>query len=201
MRRLLISIVNDPQIYARFLNTVSLLEYMGARKILKSQRQEVLTEKLLDHAAEEIRHAQVLKRAAKKLAPKICDTYAPESLLCGQQAQAYFQTVDHAAADTLGITNPSHAYLYTTWLIEVRALKFYTAWEDILRQIGQRSVFRGILKEEEKHLQEILQWLQVIDNHEHHMALLQGIEEAAFAQLLQAWTSELNATAQTLLMS
>ncbi len=197
MKSLLISIMNDPQTYARFLNTLSLLEYMGARKILKSQRQDVLSEKLLSHAAEEIRHAQVLKRAAKKIAPKICDTYAPESLLCGKAAQAYFQTVDHAAVEKLGITNPSHAYLYTTWLIEIRALKFYTAWEEVFQQTGQPSVFRGILKEEEKHLQEILQWLQAIDGHEHHMTLLQQIEESAFNQLLQTWASEVYVTADT----
>ena len=46
------AIVADPALHARWLNTFSYLEYVGFRKIVKSQRAEVLTAAILGHACE-----------------------------------------------------------------------------------------------------------------------------------------------------
>lgn len=57
----LTALVKQPTLHARFLNTLSLLEFIGARKIMKSQEEDSVTPAVLAHATEEIRHAQVLK--------------------------------------------------------------------------------------------------------------------------------------------
>jgi hypothetical protein len=44
------AVVADPALHARWLNTFSYLEYVGFRKIVKSQRAEVLTAAILGHA-------------------------------------------------------------------------------------------------------------------------------------------------------
>ena len=51
------AVVADRALHARWLNTFSYLEYVGFRKIVKSQRAEGLTAAILGHACEEARHA------------------------------------------------------------------------------------------------------------------------------------------------
>jgi len=61
---LLPEILEKPSIHARMVNTFSMLEYIGTRKILKSQDAPSMTLSLLAHIQEEIRHAQMLKKLA-----------------------------------------------------------------------------------------------------------------------------------------
>lgn len=186
MKNILIKLIQSPENYARFLNTLSLLEYIGARKIIKSQHQDQLNEKILAHMSEEIRHAEVLKRAALKIAPQVCQTYAPEALICGREAWQYFQAIDQAAARELDEKNSWNCYLYTTWLIETRAINFYTLFEEVLQQQGKPSVFRGILVEEHRHLDEIATSLQNIPGHDAKLARLKVIEELEFKNWINA---------------
>ncbi len=189
MQSLLEHIVATPSVHARFLNTLSLLEYVGARKILKSQPYACLDHRVLAHAAEEIRHAQLLKRAAMKLAPD-CATYDPAALICGKEAFNYFQTVDHAASQILNEHDPRHCYLYSTYLVEIRALEFYMLFDKVMRTLGKPSVFRGILAEEQRHLQEINDWLSNIDNHQQKLDQLMQIENTAFEVFMHAVADE-----------
>jgi rubrerythrin len=190
MKQLLLKIISDQQIYARFLNTLSLLEYIGARKILKSQPQESIDATVLAHVTEELRHAQVLKRIALKKAPDVCQTYQPEALFCGQEAVRYFQNLDHAVEEILGEENRWHAYLLTTMLIEQRATAFYKAFEAVLSEMGD-TVFRGILIEEEKHLHDVADLLAKVPGGNEKVAALKAMEEREFAQLMQAFESRL----------
>lgn len=149
-------IVNSPVNYAKFLNTLSLLEYIGARKILKSQSQQTIHESILSHAAEELRHAKILKKAAMNSAPDICSTYQEHELLCSKHAIAYFQTIDRSVHLYLNNDDFFQAYLITTYLIEQRAISLYRLLETVLNQINKTSPFRGILAEENQHLNEII---------------------------------------------
>ena len=63
-------IAEVPALHARFLNTVAMLEYIGARKIMKSQRADMFDMELLSHVSEETRHAWLVKRMAIKLDPE-----------------------------------------------------------------------------------------------------------------------------------
>ncbi len=185
MQQLLKKIINVPDKYARFLNTLSLLEYIGARKIIKSQKQQQLNEKLLAHISEELRHAWILKRAALKISSQ-CDNYETSNLLCGPEAMHYFQTIDHAAVTQLQESDLWNCYLFTTLLLELRALEFYSAFEQVLQELGKPSIFRGILAEENRHLQEMLEWIHLIPDHDAKLKQLKKIETTEFLVFMQA---------------
>jgi hypothetical protein len=184
-----------PDLHARFINTLSLLEYRGARKILKSQPSSVLTADLLAHIAEELRHAQVLKKVALKLSKGHLTTYAEDHLLCAQEAQVYIQTVDFAAVEFLGSKDPWLNYLSTTLLLEERAMKIYPAYDELLTKLGFPGVLKAIVREEEAHLQEVLQNLTLQSSFtDANLATLRRIEDQAFSQFAQAIEKSLDAS-------
>jgi hypothetical protein len=185
MKKIVEKIIQIPFLYARLLNTLSLLEYIGGRKIIKSQQQETINYNILAHAAEELRHAQVLKKAALKLEPDLCKTYAAHSLLCGAEACDYFQKIDHAAIIETQETDAWKSYLYTSYLIETRAIKFYKLFEEVLAEHHQMSVFRGILIEENRHLDEIEMLLKQVITNNFKLKILQDFEEQTFNQLIE----------------
>jgi hypothetical protein len=143
-------------VHARFANTLSLLEYIGARKILKSQREGSVTAELLAHVSEEVRHAQALKRVALKLSDGALEGYGDDELLAGDEARAYIQAVDHTPLlEGEGSRDSWESYLYTTLLVEERANRIYPLYGPILSRAGFPGVMKGILKEEEAHLGDI----------------------------------------------
>src|SRR5208282_2669232 len=164
---LISQIVADPALHARWLNTFSYLEYVGFRKIVKSQRAEVLTAAILGHACEEGRHALGLKKLAIKLGGAGFDSYAPEVLLCGEEAEAYFQDLDQfcdeAFADRSAQERVKLSYCYVTWLVERRALDVYGIYKTALGDSEIARKLGGLLAEETKHLADIEALLQTAD--------------------------------------
>jgi hypothetical protein len=159
--RVLEKIVTDPTLHARWLNTFSYLEYIGFRKIVKSQEAETLTLATLTHANEEGRHAMLLKRLALRIGGKEFDNYHSNNLLCGEAAEDYFQTLDHLCeASFSGALSAERrarlTYLYVTWLVEVRALDVYQQYQ----AAAQDSALKGLLAEEAGHLQHVEARLQ-----------------------------------------
>jgi hypothetical protein len=153
------AIVADASLHARWLNTFSYLEYVGFRKIVKSQRAEALTAEILNHALEEGRHALGLKNIALKIGGEAFATYAPENMLCGDEAEDYFQSLD-AACDAVFADRPDAqrvrlVYCYVTWLIERRALQVYGVYKDALGSSPVAARIAGLLVEEEKHLADV----------------------------------------------
>lgn len=192
MKKLIEIIIQTPHLYARLLNTLSLLEYIGSRKIIKSQQQETINYNILAHAAEELRHAQVLKKAALKLESDLCQTYAAHSLLCGAEACNYFQKIDHAIIIATKESDAWKSYLYTSYLIETRAIKFYKLFEEVLAEHHQMSVFRGILIEENRHLDAIELLLRQVTANNINLKKLQNFEELAFNQFIDAINNYVN---------
>ncbi len=66
LNNILPTIIAQPQLHARWLNTLSLMENTGARKISASEDPVTVTYIILKHAAEEHRHAFYLKKQLKK---------------------------------------------------------------------------------------------------------------------------------------
>ena len=66
LNELLPLIINDNQLHAKWLNTLSLMENTGARKISASEDPLTVTYIVLKHAAEEHRHAFYLKKQIEK---------------------------------------------------------------------------------------------------------------------------------------
>ncbi len=126
-------VAKDPRLHARWLNTFSFLEYIGFRKIVKSQRAEMLNSTILGHALEEGRHALRLKKLAIHIGGRDFENYAPELMICGEEAEDYFQSLDHdCEAQFMDRSEKDRAkltYHYVTWLIERRALDVYAVYQ------------------------------------------------------------------------
>ncbi len=183
---LLARIVEKPALHGRFLNTLSLLEYVGARKILKSQPAEIFTAQLLAHVQEEVRHALTLKNLALRLDPAL-SSYRPEHLLEPKAAEHYLQSIDRAAAEDLadGPADGRRAwinYLYTTLLIEERAGQFYPAYAPLLEKLGHGGWIEAIIRDEEGHLRQMVEALHRDDPRgRDRYERLRAVEERAFA--------------------
>ncbi len=182
---------------ARFLNTLSMLEYIGARKILKSQPEDGMSLMLLAHAAEELRHAKALKGLSERLGATTGTGYAPEETLCGADARAYFQTLDDRVAEQVGAQSSRLAYLYETLLIEARALRVYPKLMAAFQSPWVEAVGRGILAEEDRHLEEIERALASDDGaHRERLAGLRAEEESLFAAFAKALVGQCSTEAR-----
>ena len=190
------AVVADPALHARWLNTFSYLEYVGFRKIVKSQRAEVLTAAILGHACEEGRHALGLKKLAIKLGGAQFDSYAPEVLVCGEEAEAYFQDLDKACDEAFAGRSEAErgklTYSYVTWLVERWALDVYQVYK---RALGETEIARklgGLLAEETKHLADVETVLHTGDpDFPARSKEFEAVEAALYQSFIDALTREL----------
>lgn len=158
MEELLTTIVQNPSLHARWLNTLSYLENVGARKIASCQHPTLVKEEMLKHAAEEFRHALHFKRQIGKVS-KSLENYALPHLLGGYATLRYLHTLDISICRLLkGERNiPEIAYQLVTYAIELRASSLYCLYDKVLRKFDSPIHFKSILFEEAEHLQEIRQ--------------------------------------------
>jgi hypothetical protein len=189
-------IVADFALHARWLNTFSYLEYVGFRKIVKSQRAEILTAAILGHACEEGRHALGLKKLAIKLGGAQFDSYAPEALLCGEEAEAYFQNLDKACDEAFAGRSEAErgklVYCYVTWLVERRALDVYQTYKRALGESEIASKLGGLLAEETKHLADVEAVLHAGDpEFPTRLKDFQAVEAALYQKFIGALSREL----------
>lgn len=195
---LLAKIVSDRDLHGRLLNTLSFLEYIGFRKIVKSQEATTIDVEILSHAVEEGRHALMLKKLAIKAGGEQFSHYSDATLLCGDAAEAYFQKLDKGCEaicqkDT-GTTSAARlTYLYVTWLVEVRALSVYGLYQEALAAAGEKLPLHGLLAEEDRHLEAVEQGLLALDpKFSERMALAQQLEEKLYSDYLSALVQELD---------
>lgn len=189
-------IVANPILHARWLNTFSYLEYVGFRKIVKSQKAEALTAQVLGHACEEGRHALGLKKLAVKLGGADFDSYAPGVLLCGEEAEAYFQDLDQfcdeAFADRSDDERVRLVYCYVTWLIERRALDVYGVYKNALGDSEIAKKLGGLLAEETKHLADVEASLCAADpEFPARSKQFEAVEETLYQNFIGVLTREL----------
>jgi hypothetical protein len=192
-------IVADTDLHARWLNTFSYLEYVGFRKIVKSQRAEGLTAAILGHACEEGRHALLLKKLAMKLGGARFDSYAPEVLLCGEEAEAYFQELDQFCGDAFSDRADEErvklSYGYVTWLVERRALDVYGIYKKALGDSEIARKLGGLLAEEDKHLADVEALLQAADpGFAARSKEFEAVESSLYQTFIYALTGELSQT-------
>lgn len=192
---LMLRVVSDTDLHARWLNTLSYLEYIGFRKIIKSQDASHMNQQMLQHANEEGRHALLLKNICLKVGGPRYDTYHPAKLLKGPEAELYFQSVDAEAEALLspiasGKELSRLTYLAVTWLIEVRALEVYGIYTEALRARGMSSPLASLLKEEERHLEEVEEKIADLIP-ERVRTDLEAMEFARYQEYLRALAMEL----------
>ena len=157
-------IIEHPGLHARWLNTLSYLEHVGSRKILKTQSSDTTDENTLRHAAEEARHAYQFKKMIEKLGSNIQD-YSSEKMLCGFSANRYFQSLDSIVKKKIYKDKKSSriCYLYVTALVEERAGSLYPLYQKVLKKMNSPVDLSNIIKEEERHLEEMYNGINEID--------------------------------------
>jgi len=159
--------VSDPDLHTRWLNTLSMMENTGARKIAAAEDRVRVDLLMLKHAAEEARHAYYLKKQIGKLDASACPTYEADYLLAPVDSHAYLNRLDVRVCrylkQALQLDGPAlkyAAYLLVTYAIEVRADALYPVYQDALNSAGSRVQVKSIIVEEEGHLAEMLRQME-----------------------------------------
>src|SRR5882757_2965890 len=165
--KLLSAIINDNKLHARWLNTLSLMENTGARKISASEDSETVTYIILKHAAEEHRHAFYLKKQIEKIRSENCPTYANDYLIAPKSSKYYLNQLDvdvcRYLKKEMGLSGSElrfAAYLLVTYAIEVRADELYPIYQDELDKVSSKVNVKSIILEEEGHLEEMINQLK-----------------------------------------
>lgn len=193
-------IISQPLLHAKLLNTLSLMENTGARKISASEHSTDVTLIILKHAAEEHRHAYYLKRQIGKIDESYCTTYAYEHLLAPASSRLYLNMLDIEVSrylkSTLNLSGNElkfAAYLLVTYAIEVRADELYPIYQAALDKAGSKVNVKSIILEEEGHLEEMLKQLKDFSPEwETHAEKAVNIEAKLFADWVLALGKEIN---------
>jgi hypothetical protein len=165
--KLLSTIINNDQLHARWLNTLSLMENTGARKISACEDTETVTYIILKHAAEEHRHAFYLKKQIEKVKSANCPTYNSDYLIAPKSSKYYLNQLDvdvcRYLKRELGLSGRKlrfAAYLLVTYAIEVRADELYPVYQEELDKTASKVNVKSIILEEEGHLEEMINQLK-----------------------------------------
>lgn len=150
LRQVLENIAVNSEIEARWLNTVSLLEFVGARKISRTVADRHPSLEVLEHLADETRHALAFKR----LALEVGGGDEPE-YLCPEPAATYFQSLDRELSEWVVKVVGKHdewvSYLLTTTMVERRAMQLYPLFRAASKQPAVREELRRVISEEQAH--------------------------------------------------
>ncbi len=192
------TIVSNPSIHAKWLNTLSFMENAGARKISASEDKENVNLIVLKHAAEEHRHAYYLKKQIAKLGENICPTYHNQYLIAPASSKYYLAVLDVLVCKylkkQLGLTGAKlkfAAYLLVTYAIEVRADELYPIYQNALDKAQCKVTVKSIILEEEGHLEEMLAQLKQFSvDWETHAAIALKFENKLFEQWVKALANE-----------
>jgi len=168
LQKIFQNIIADNQLHARFLNTLSLMENTGARKISASEHKTKVSYLILKHACEEARHAFYLKKQIQKVANlDNFPTYENSHLLAPFASYTYLQSLDIQVCrylkQTLKLSGEAlkyAAYLLVTYSIEVRADELYPIYQDALDEAQSKVNVKSIIVEEEGHLAEMIEQLK-----------------------------------------
>jgi hypothetical protein len=183
-------IMEDKVTHGKWLNTLSYLEYCGARKITHRPQREALSTERLRHSAEEARHAYYLRSQISKLVPSPPLNYQSRHLYGGHLTIRYLDLLDLGVCRYLkrevGSTQgdlTDLAYLLVTYAIERRAEEFYPIYQGFLEQKESPVSVRGIILEEEHYLVEMEKSLKRWPDSEKHRDKACQIE----SQLFEEW--------------
>ena len=168
LKKIIDKIVPNDEMHAKWLNSLSMMENTGARKISKYEHPVHTNIIVLKHAAEEARHAYYLKKQIGKLANDNCPDYSYPYLLAPIESYHYLNQLDVDACryvkNNLGLSDRAMkhgAYLLVTYAIEVRADMLYGIYQDALTKYSSKVNVKSIIAEEEGHLEEMQKMLEV----------------------------------------
>lgn len=136
-------ICSDRRLESHWVNLLSLLEYIGCRKILKGVPFNEVNAEILRHVFEESLHAFTLK--------KLVDTPWSEGLFT-QIGWNYFKSLDEEISSKV---QPS--YRAVSWAIEERVMRVYPLYVEKTDWSETKQVLCIILAQERRHAEMFLQ--------------------------------------------
>jgi hypothetical protein len=144
-------LARSPELEVRWLNTLSLLEFIGARKISRTVADRHPSLEVLGHLADETRHAFTFKKLA-------CDVAGRDDVkasLSVEAAATWFQSLDRElaawATQVTGQTDVYLHYLLTTAVVERRAMVLYPLYKAATRHAVVREELGRVVVEEQSH--------------------------------------------------
>ena len=188
--KILEKVTSNKKLHSKWLNTLSYLEYIGTRKILKSLSSTSIDIQLLEHINEESRHSLFFKKLAYKQTRKPLG-FRPDEMISSQQASDYFQKVDHYASK-FSFANPMLNYFYTTYVVERRVLIVYTLYNDLLKRKKFSFSLQSILNDEKEHFDFVLKKIKETDLFwKSNLEDIKHFEHQKYFSLLIAFEQEL----------
>jgi hypothetical protein len=176
------AICGDVELHARFLNTLSLLEHIGSRKIMLA-RGTAGNGDILQHLAEETRHAFFFKRCAEKLARRSLN-YSEGCMLAGAAARFYMGRLDAHITSELRSGADALPYIYMSLIIEERAVWAYRIYQRVLDDSDCGISLKPVLAEENLHLDAMLTRIEQQDRQaSDRIPRFCAFEHAAFGRL------------------
>ena len=153
LNQMLEKLVQSPCLQAGFLEALSELENCGAKKIMGYETRTNTDLTLLQHAAEETRHAYFFKKLAYKQGARATFTWLD------RKSRRYLDRLELFIARCLHEYCPTKrkeaCYVLTTYYIEERATWLYTHYEATLRTLQSDFSLQSVLREEMGHLADI----------------------------------------------
>ncbi|WP_118953347.1 hypothetical protein [Taibaiella helva] len=191
---LLTLLIANDDLHARWLNSLSLMENTGARKIARYEHPVHTNLTILKHAAEEARHAYYLKKQITRLLGEAgCPDYSYRYLLAPKHSHHYLRQLDLDTCRYLkqrgkqGRALYDAAYILVTYAIEVRADELYGVYQEALTRAGSKVNVKSIILEEAGHLEEMTRMLEAFDPQWQHIAAdICAIEDCLYQQWLTA---------------
>ena len=137
-----------------WLRSLSYLEYIGYRKMVKALGYDNVNKGVYHHLTDEIQHSFMLRELAEKgfgrqKAESFSEVYQ-------EVAEDYFQKIDGRIHDWVqgacGEENPLYCYLLTSFIIEKRAMSVYPHYYHRLEDAPSKMIIQKIIKDESEHL-------------------------------------------------
>lgn len=193
--QVLSQIVRQPELHERWLATLSYLECCGARKIAGFLPDGDVNLVLLRHAAEEARHAYFFKNQILKIREELQEPY---TLLGGFSAKHYLRALDSGISRLLkseqnltGRELKHGAYLLTTLTIEERAAIVYPLYQEILEEHQLKVSLKSVILEEDRHLAEIHEELDLFPQAQEIMDQARALENKLYEAFIQKVNQEI----------
>ncbi len=186
MRHVLTQIVADNITEGKWLHTLSLLEHIGARKIGKTVAQKHPTLAVLEHHADEARHAFVFKKLSRHVLGE-----EPQAYFCAEGAVYYFQNLDQKVQEWIKKKfqrdDTYLNYLVVTCLIERRAMKLYPLYRSMTSHAFIAEELQRVILEEASHRETIeTQVKEVLRQNDLSLTDIENIEEGLFQDFNKA---------------
>lgn len=197
LKELIEKFVKNEALHARWLKTLSYLEYCGARKIAACHHPSLVRKEVLKHAAEEFRHAHYLRLQMEKLSLSESEI-KPLQVLGGMATLHYLPSLDLQICRYLSRAGFSGgkireaAYILVTYAIEFRAGELYPIYDAVLREASSKVKVRSILLEEEEHLEEMQRAILTLPSGPFHAEACRYMESKLCAKWVNVLENSIN---------